>query len=425
MKKKSIGICTFLLIVFSGYSQQNYLPGKILKLNGDTLHGFINYQNWDKNPLNVYFRSDMDQEPNIFSPREIQSFVVANEIYRTATVTVNEGFYKTSDLGYSTDISFRTETVFLQTLIRGAKSLYYFKDSEGREQFYVELDAKLELLVYHKYLKDLHNTGNSTNSNSIAEDKRYVGQLSFYLKDCPDIQTQLRYLNYGKQSLVKLFRHYYECKDSNADFVKKSDETKADYGVFAGLSITMLNFEGYQDYYDELANSDFPVSYNPAFGIFLNKKLSRNMGKFSLHNELFFSGYKTDAFYQDFMHENRYENNYMTFGGFFIKLNNMLQYDIPVKSISLMMRLGITNGWNINETNQKIVESVFYSTTTTTISPAIDETRIYAIGILGGIGANYKRCSFDIRYEQNSGMSDLPTVKSSVRTLYFLVGYRF
>lgn len=415
----------FLFLALSGLSQQNYLPGSIQKINGDTVHGFINYLNSEKNPLNVYFKIDLNREPDIISPREIKSFIVGNEIYRTATVKLNDGFYKTADLGYSPEISLRTETVFLQTLVQGSKSLYYFRDSEGREQFFVELDSQFELLIYHKYLKDLNKSVNSSNSTSITEDKRFVGQLSYYLKDCPEIQTELKYVRYNKQSLVKLFRKYYDCMNTVAEFEKKSDETKADFGVFAGYSLTKLRFEGYEDYYDEIANADFPAAGNVSFGIFLNKKLSRNLGRFSLHNELLFSAYKTEASYTDVVNENRYEENYITFGGVFIKINNMLQYSIPVKEISLTTRLGISNGWNIKETNENFVKSVFYATTTTETKNAIEDTRIYAIGIMGGIGANFKRFSLDVRYEQNSGMSDMPTLKSSMRTFYFLVGYRF
>jgi hypothetical protein len=425
MKKRLLGFCAFLFLVIYGYSQQNYLPGTIVKLKGDTLRGFINYQNSEKNPLNIYFRMDMNHEPDIFSPQEVQSFRVADEIYISATVSLNEGFYRTQDLGNSPEVSLVTGTVFLQTLVRGNKSLYYLKDSEGREQFYVELDSRYELLIYHKYLKNLTNSGDIAGANSITEDKRYIGQLAYYLKDCPDLQSSLRNLKFSKQSMVKLFRQYYECMNANAEYENKSDETKVEFGVFGGLSLTSLKFDASEGSFDEIVKSDFPVSPSVAFGVFLNKKLSRNLGRFSLHNELFFSGYKTEAFYKEVVSENRYVNNNISFGGFFIKMNNMLQYSFPVKGVSLMARLGISNGWNLHEVNQNVVESVFYTTTTTKTYPAIEGSRKYAFGILGGIGGSYKRFSLDIRYEQNSGMSDMPALKSSVRVFYLLVGYRF
>ncbi len=424
MVKKSSSFCLFLFLFSCAYSQQNYLPGIIVKISGDTLHGLVNYKNSEKNPLNVYFRVDADHQPVIFSPRQIQSFRVGDEIYWAATVKLNDGFNETADLGYSPDISFRTELVFLQTLIKGSKSLFYYRDILGREQFFVELDSTFELLIYHKYLTDFQARGNLGGSTSIAEDKRFVGQLSYYLKDCPEIQTQLHYLKYSRQSLVRLFGHYYHCMNTEAEFEKKSDDTKAEFGLVAGLSLAKLKFNAYEDYYDEVANSDFPVSLDIAFGIFLNKKLARNLERFSIYNELFLSSYKTEAVYKDFINENRYEINYISFGGFYIKMNNMLQYTIPLRKISLFMRTGMANGWNINETNQKMVESVFYTTHREKTTLAINETRKYAIGILGGIGANYDHFSLDIRYEQNYGMSDVNTLKSSLRTFYFLVGYR-
>jgi hypothetical protein len=407
-----------------GYSQQNYLPGFIVKLKGDTLRGLINYQNSEKNPLNVYFRIDMNHAPDIFSAQELQSFTVADEIYIAATVSINEGFYRPQDLGTLPQASLRTATVFLQTLVKGNKSLYYLKDSEGREQFYIELDTRYELLIYHKYLRNLNKSGDIAGANTITEDKRYIGQLSYYLNDCPDMQSALRNLKYSKQSMIKLFRQYFNCVNSNVEFQKISDETKAEFGVFAGLSLTSLEFDASNDF-NELTNTDFPVSSNIAFGIFLNKKLSRNLGRFSLHNELFFSGYKTNAVYTEVTSVNEYVNNNITLGGFFIKLNNMLQYSFPVKSMSLNLKLGISNGWNLHETNENIIESVFYSTESTRIVPAIDGTRKYAFGILGGVGGSYKRFSLDIRYEQNSGMSDITVLHSSTKAIYILVGYRF
>jgi hypothetical protein len=425
MKKRILGFGAFLIMVIYGYSQQNYLPGTIVRLKGDTLHGFINYQNSEKNPLNIYFKADLNHEPDIFSPQEVQSFRVADEMYISATVSFNEGFYRTQELGNSPEVLLGTVTVFLQALVRGNRSLYYLKDNEGREQFYVELDSRYELLIYHKYLKNLSNSGDIAGANSIVEDKRYIGQLSYYLSDCPDIQSGLRNLKFSKQSMVKLFRQYYECMDAKAEYEKKSDETKAEFGVFGGLSLTSLKFDATEGSFDEIVKSDFPVSPSMAFGVFLNKKLSRNLGRFSLHNELFFSSYKTEAFYKEVVSENRYVNNNISLGGFFIKLNNMLQYSFPVKGVSLMARLGISNGWNLHEVNENVVESVFYTTTTTKTIPAIEGSRKYAFGILGGIGGSYKRFSLDIRYEQNSGMSDMPALKSSVRVFYLLVGYRF
>jgi hypothetical protein len=424
MKKKLYSLCAILFLVLSGYAQQNYLPGFVVKLKGDTLRGLINYQNSEKNPLNIYFRIDMDHAPDIMSPQEVQSFMVANENYISATVSINEGYYRTEDLGVSPEVQLGTATVFLQSLVRGGKSLYYLKDSEGREQFYVELDNRYELLIYHKYLKNLSGSGDIAGAKSLAEDKRYIGQLSYYLKDCPDIQSGLRNLEYSKQGMVKLFKQYYKCTDANVEYEKKSDETRAEFGFFAGLSLTALKFEGPESF-NEVTQADFPVSYNMALGVSFNKKLARNLGRFSVHNEIIFSSYKTSTVYTEYSSENRYVNNNLSIGGTYIKLNNMFQYSFPVKAVSIMLRMGISNGWNLHEINENIVESVFYSTKTTVTEPALEGTKKYAFGVLGGVGCSYKRISLEIRYEQSGGMSDMPSFKSRVGTIFILAGYRF
>ena len=51
----------------------------------------------------------------------------------------------------------------------------------------------------------------------------------------------------------------------------------------------------------------------------------------------------------------------------------------------------------------------------------------YEMGILGGIGAQSKRWTLDVRYELGSGISqgNYSQVDSSTRRIYVLIGYRF
>ncbi len=58
--KLSIRIILGLLFLFmflqASFCQENYQPGYIVGLKGDTLHGFINYRNWERNPDKISFR---------------------------------------------------------------------------------------------------------------------------------------------------------------------------------------------------------------------------------------------------------------------------------------------------------------------------------------------------------------------------------
>ncbi|NJK97917.1 MAG: hypothetical protein HC905_26095 [Bacteroidales bacterium] len=60
IEKKVKFIVLFIgLILFNlAYSQENYIPGYVIE-NGDTLKGFIDYRNWEKNPNQIAFKTSM------------------------------------------------------------------------------------------------------------------------------------------------------------------------------------------------------------------------------------------------------------------------------------------------------------------------------------------------------------------------------
>ena len=58
--KKTIIKFVFLLVCLTGvslaYSQENFVAGSIIKLNGDTVKGYVDYRNWERNPNQIKFK---------------------------------------------------------------------------------------------------------------------------------------------------------------------------------------------------------------------------------------------------------------------------------------------------------------------------------------------------------------------------------
>jgi hypothetical protein len=143
----------FSAIIISriGCCQKNFVPGYLIDLKGDTLHGLIDFRNPDVNPDRISFKSNLNNTPVLFNPTSIKGFAVENEIYESAIVTVDKSSNRTSEISYYTGFDLRTDTVFLRTLIQGNKSLFYYFDMFGKEHFFIKQDAEFELLVYKKY----------------------------------------------------------------------------------------------------------------------------------------------------------------------------------------------------------------------------------------------------------------------------------
>jgi hypothetical protein len=59
-----------------------------VKLNGDTVHGLIDYQNWRINPVKITFIEAGNSVPVDFRATQIISFRVNDKIYEAAVVQV-------------------------------------------------------------------------------------------------------------------------------------------------------------------------------------------------------------------------------------------------------------------------------------------------------------------------------------------------
>lgn len=56
----------------------------------DTVRGFVEHRNWDRNPSKIFFKSDLTSAVKVCSPLEIRSFFVKDEVYESAIIDVDK-----------------------------------------------------------------------------------------------------------------------------------------------------------------------------------------------------------------------------------------------------------------------------------------------------------------------------------------------
>jgi hypothetical protein len=381
------------------------------------LTGFVDYRNWERNPDKISFKRMADDDKSVYSPLDIREFGVLDEIYESAIVQTEVSPFTINELQDNPDLIIKTDTCFLQAMVKGVKSLYYYKDNPGHEQFYIRKDSSFELLIHKKYLKEQESR------SVIVENKKYVGQLTIYLNDCPTIQQNLNSTEYQINSLKKLFLSYYDCINTEMSFYKNTEGLSCAFGVIAGASLTALTFQG--SYHNYLVYADYNKSINFTTGLFFEVILPRNNGKWSVCNELILTSYQTDGSYNDYTNENKYTYTNTTFGYTYLKLNNMLRYKYPVGKLFIYLNGGISNGYAIVEKNYMKQQSKFYAHEEVEEGKALNDTRRYEFGLNVGLGTKLNRYSMEIRYEYSNGMSAYSSLKSSVNKLYLLLGFKF
>lgn len=414
-------ITSLFFIFFFGtqvLAQTNFLPAKIVNAVGDTIQGEIDYRNWDKNPNKITFRNHEQKEILEFTPKDIQGFSVADEVYLSARVETEK---IGNQLGQSPTIETTIETVFLQTIIAGEKSLFLFKNEASRENYYIKENNEFYLLKYKKYNRE--QTVGGTTKSYVAENKYFLGQLGAYLKDCPNIQKDVTITQYKKESLSRLFVGYYDCMGGQIEFEKTKEKTLTKIGVLGGVSMTNLSFDGLN--HPNLTEVDYGISTNPVLGVSVDFIFPRNMRKWALSNELMFAGYQFQGSNVNEITDYLVEHSETKFEYTQLKINSMLQYSMFISSTEWFIRGGMSFGFAISETNEEYIQTFFYETVTSETRKAIDTYRVGEMGFLIGTGVRLGKISGEIRYENGNGMSDIPSLSSPTSKLFILLGYRF
>jgi len=142
MRKLYYLTALILTIPFFVFAQSNYKPGYVVTVKGDTVRGFINYQEWDANPEAITFKKALDSQGVKYGVNDISSF----GIDKLETFVRYSGKISTNpvaidnvvtDAESAGDTSFRVATVFLKVLEKGNRvALYSYRD-----------DIKLRLYV--------------------------------------------------------------------------------------------------------------------------------------------------------------------------------------------------------------------------------------------------------------------------------------
>ena len=415
--KSIASLFLFFSCFFTVFAQENYLRGYLTLSNGDTSQGFIDYRNWSANPNRIYFKNNLNGTRKQYTPLQIKGFSVLDEQYEGAIVSTEISPTSANELNFEPALKLRTDTTFLQTMIQGRKSLYFYKNNLGTDQFYIKNGANYELLIYKKHLEN-HNK-----ANYVVENEQYKEQLNAYLSDCSTLSSQLIALKYEKKSMENLLVTYYKETQLPIGFQKKTEKASTQFGVTAGGSYTALKFKSGD--FPELVNANFEPSLNVTGGLFFEIVPPRNRKKWSIYNELIIAAYKANSVYEEFFNEERYNINRTQIGFTYLKLNNLVRFKQPVGKSFFFANAGISNGFALLSTNTNEVESKFYGPVTFEKVRALNEFRKYEQSALLGVGLKHKHLSAELRYERGNGMAKYTVLKSVTNKFYFLVSYSF
>lgn len=420
--KKLLTALSCILVSLISNGQENETPGFIIQHDGDTLDGYIDYRNWDKNPSALAFKVNKDDAYQIFSPQDISGYGVENEVYKSATVDTEVSPDDEMVLTTDPNISTIKVSVFLQELIRGEKGLYYFVNQVGKNQFYIYHDRIFELLVYKRYYKEINYR------YVVAEINQFIGQLVNYMNDCPEILRTIEKAEYSSSDLKNVFIKYHSLKGINIDFNRKNKKLQIDIGVLAGAYSTSLDFNNigksgeidlnrnnlsfYKDFHP-----DNYIAFTP--GIFVDIIWPYAGRKWSLHNELTYQKYKSSGTVVSMGYGTRYD---ILFDQSNLRLNNLMRYTHPINDFNIFLNAGVANtlGSKVKDGTYKI------DLETNEIQESINAFKNLTgnFAFLVGAGASYKNFSLEFRIERFRNKAADSYIEKRLHTNHVFLNYR-
>ena len=194
MSKKII-IALWLFAGINVWAQRNFREGYLITLENDTVYGWIDYRGDVRNArLCSFKRTEIDQ-PVDYSPSDIAAYRYAESKY-----------YVSKNIG-STDAP---EIIFLEYLVNGVASLYYYRDQNNKSIYYIEKDERLiELKVNEQEVM-------VDGKRQIKTVNSYIGILNATF-NMWEMSSIIEKSKLEHSSLINVARtyHHYACTDGD------------------------------------------------------------------------------------------------------------------------------------------------------------------------------------------------------------------
>jgi len=250
---------TLILILLPAiiFAQSNYHEGFIIKDNGDTVKGYINYREWTESPQSIEFKqSKNDGQATVFSPTTAKAFQINGmETYRTFRGNISIDKTRFPDLPDHLDTSKKSETVFLKQLATGKfLSLYAFTDEIKTRFFIGEKNSEPVELKYYTYYSE---------NKEVIKTPLYKGQLGAYISRAYAGSTKFDYKindsRYEESDLVSLI--------NKVNATTTSGSQKSSVRLFAGVGASFNKTDINNVYFYEKNESLTSVSPKISAGI--------------------------------------------------------------------------------------------------------------------------------------------------------------
>ena len=197
---------SLLLPSFSS-AQSNFLRGFVVTLNNDTVGGYIDYQKWDNNPRQIFYKRDANAIPVKYTLKDISFFAVEDSspvLYKKYVIRISMDNTDLNHIQYGRDSSYRMDTVFLKISQMGKNVQLFSYDDNIKTRFYTaeHLQDQPEELACRIYYKDGLASGRTVTESTYRQ-QLYALALQYNVAD-EGLKTAIERSEYKEDDLAKI-----------------------------------------------------------------------------------------------------------------------------------------------------------------------------------------------------------------------------
>lgn len=215
-------ICSFLFTVALITAQNDFRPGYIIRLNGDTIEGLINYGSESNMCKKCVFQETTGKNASTYNPNEIKG-------------------YRFKDSRYYISKLIDDKWHFLEYIIQGKLNVYHLNINNSEQYFVEKSDNELVEIPSDNEVISTDSTG----TRHISKSKKHIGLLIYYLSDAPQIKDDITNLtSITDKSLISLAQKYHKVVCDNEQcivFEKPKPPVKVSLEILGGFNLNPYN----------------------------------------------------------------------------------------------------------------------------------------------------------------------------------------
>ncbi len=224
------------------FSQTNFQKGYIIKSVGDTVRGYIDYQEWNRNPQEINFKMmPGDKSAIVYKPGDINGFNVDGyEQYRSYKCKISTGATQGMELSVGRDTGTVSEQIFLQVLVDGSLvKLYDYTDKIKSRYFIQEKGGNPIELEYAVFYNP------TVEQRQMESVEKYKTQLALvaqkYVADNKKIMGRINVAQYTARGMVEIVNRINDIDNRTA---VKEQKKLYRFIVGGGVNFTQTSFTG-------------------------------------------------------------------------------------------------------------------------------------------------------------------------------------